>query len=75
MRAISIARSDHGPVALIVEKGMPGFDAPDRYDTLGLRGNDLRRLTCRDVRVPKNNVLGEPGDGMRIAMRHGQDRR
>jgi acyl-CoA dehydrogenase family protein 9 len=62
------ARSDHGPVALIVEKGMPGFDAPDRYDTLGLRGNDLRRLTFRDVRVPKDNVLGEPGDGLRIAM-------
>ena len=62
------ARSDHGPVALIVEKGMPGFDAPERYDTLGLRGNDLRRLTFRDVRVPKENMLGEAGDGLRIAM-------
>jgi acyl-CoA dehydrogenase family protein 9 len=62
------ARSDTGPVALIVEKGMPGFDSPERYDTLGLRGNDLRRLTFRDVRVPKDNVLGEPGDGLRIAM-------
>jgi acyl-CoA dehydrogenase family protein 9 len=62
------ARSDDGPVALIVAKGMPGFDAPDRFDTLGLRGNDLRRLTFRDVRVPKDNVLGEPGDGLRIAM-------
>ncbi|MEH1130643.1 acyl-CoA dehydrogenase family protein [Micromonospora sp. CPCC 206061] len=62
------ARSEAGPVALIVEKGMPGFDAPDRYDTLGLRGNDLRRLTFRDVRIPKDNVLGEAGDGLRIAM-------
>jgi acyl-CoA dehydrogenase family member 9 len=62
------ARSETGHVALIVEKGMPGFDAPDRYDTLGLRGNDLRRLTFRDVRVPKDNVIGEPGDGLRIAM-------
>ena len=62
------ARTDHGPVALIVEKGMPGFEAPDRYDTLGLRGNDLRRLTFRDVRVPKENMLGEPDDGLRIAM-------
>jgi acyl-CoA dehydrogenase family protein 9 len=62
------ARTDHGPVALILEKGMPGFEAPDRYDTLGLRGNDLRRLTFRDVRVPKDNVLGEAGDGLRIAM-------
>jgi acyl-CoA dehydrogenase family protein 9 len=62
------ARSDQGPVALIVEKGMSGFDAPERFDTLGLRGNDLRRLTFRDVRVPKANILGEPGDGLRIAM-------
>lgn len=62
------ARSGAGPVALIVEKGMPGFDAPDRYGTLGLRGNDLRRLTFRDVRVPKDNVLGAPGEGLRIAM-------
>ncbi|HUR08953.1 MAG TPA: universal stress protein, partial [Nonomuraea sp.] len=45
-----IARAETGHVALI-------------YDTLGLRGNDLRRLTFRDVRVPKENVLGEPGDG------------
>ncbi|MEV0163368.1 universal stress protein [Nonomuraea fuscirosea] len=62
------ARAETGHVALIVEKGMPGFDAPDRYDTLGLRGNDLRRLTFRDVRVPGENVLGEPGDGLRVAM-------
>jgi alkylation response protein AidB-like acyl-CoA dehydrogenase len=62
------ARTDHDPVALILEKGIPGFKAPDRYDTLGLRGNDLRRLTFRDVRVPKENMLGEPSDGLRIAM-------
>jgi acyl-CoA dehydrogenase family protein 9 len=62
------ARGDDGHVALILEKGMPGFDAPDRYDTLGLWGNDLRRLTFRDVRVPKENLLGEPGDGLRIAL-------
>jgi acyl-CoA dehydrogenase family protein 9 len=62
------ARTDVGHVALILEKGMPGFDAPDRFATLGLRGNDLRRLTFRDVRVPRENVLGEPGEGLRIAM-------
>ncbi|MEV6527348.1 acyl-CoA dehydrogenase family protein [Longispora sp. NPDC051575] len=64
----AFARCPNGMVALILEKGMPGFEAPDRFDTLGLRGNDLRRLTFRDVRVPKDNVLGEPGDGFRIAM-------
>ena len=64
----AFARCDEGHVALILEKGMAGFEAPKRYETLGLRGNDLRRLTFRDVRVPSDNVLGEAGDGFRIAM-------
>ncbi len=63
------ARSEeHGHVALIVEGGFDGVDAAERHDTLGLRGNDLRRVRFRDVRVPGENVLGEPGDGFRIAM-------
>ncbi|WP_317494031.1 acyl-CoA dehydrogenase family protein [Haloechinothrix sp. LS1_15] len=57
-----------GHVALIVERGMDGFEAPHRFDTLGLVGNDLRKLTFNHVKVPKENVLGEPGDGFRIAM-------
>jgi acyl-CoA dehydrogenase family protein 9 len=55
-------------IALIVEKGMKGFEVGERYDTMGLRGNDLRRLYFRDVKVPPENVLGEPGEGFRIAM-------
>jgi acyl-CoA dehydrogenase family protein 9 len=35
---------------------------------MGLRGNDLRPLYFKDVRVPPENVLGEPGEGFRIAM-------
>jgi acyl-CoA dehydrogenase family protein 9 len=55
-------------IALIVEKGMKGFEVGDRYDTMGLRANDLRRLHFNDVRIPAENVLGEPGEGFRIAM-------
>jgi acyl-CoA dehydrogenase family member 9 len=55
-------------IALIVEKGMKGFEVGERYDTMGLRANDLRRLYFKDVRIPAENVLGEPGDGFRIAM-------
>ena len=55
-------------IALIVEKGMKGFEVGERFDTMGLRGNDLRRLYFNDVRVPPENVLGEPGEGFRIAM-------
>jgi acyl-CoA dehydrogenase family member 9 len=55
-------------IALILEKGMKGFEVGERFDTMGLRGNDLRRLHFKDVRVPAENVLGEPGEGFRIAM-------
>ena len=55
-------------IALILEKGMKGFEVGERFDTMGLRGNDLRRLYFNDVRVPPENVLGEPGEGFQIAM-------
>jgi acyl-CoA dehydrogenase family protein 9 len=69
---VTFARTEFGGedrhTAFILEKGMKGFEVGDRYDTMGLRGNDLRRLYYRDVRVPPENVLGEPGDGFKIAM-------
>jgi acyl-CoA dehydrogenase family protein 9 len=55
-------------IALLLEKGMGGLEVGERYDTMGLRGNDLRRLYFKDVRVPAENVLGEPGEGFRVAM-------
>ena len=61
-------------IALILEKGMKGFEVGERFDTMGLRGNDLRRLYFNDVRVPPENVLGEPGDGFKIAMHDPQQR-
>ena len=66
---VCFARSEeHGHVALILTPDMEGFESPFRYDTMGLRGNDLRHLTFKDVRVPPENVIGEPGDGFKIAM-------
>ncbi len=55
-------------IALILEKGMEGLEVGERFDTMGLRGNDLRRLYFNDIRVPPENVLGEPGQGFRVAM-------
>ncbi|MFL5781765.1 MAG: acyl-CoA dehydrogenase family protein [Thermoleophilaceae bacterium] len=54
--------------AFILEKGMDGLEVGERYDTMGLRGNDLRQLYFKDLRVPPENVLGEPGQGFRTAM-------
>jgi acyl-CoA dehydrogenase family protein 9 len=54
--------------AFILERGMDGLEVGKRFDTMGLRGNDLRELHYNGIRVPPENVLGEPGDGFRIAM-------
>ena len=62
------ARSDLGHVALVVEKGADGLSTGPRFDTLGLRANNLQRVHFNNVRVPAENLLGEPGDGFRIAM-------
>jgi acyl-CoA dehydrogenase family member 9 len=69
---VTFARAEVGGedrhIALILEKGMEGFEVGERFDTMGLRGNDLRRLYFKDVRVTKENVLGDPGDGFHVAM-------
>ena len=69
---VTFARAEVGGkdrhIALILEKGMKGFEVGHRYDTMGLRANDLRHLHFNDVRVPPENVLGDPGDGFKVAM-------
>ena len=65
---VTFAATGDRHTAFILEKGMDGFEVGDRFDTMGLRGNDLRRLHYNGVRVPPENVLGEPGDGFKIAM-------
>jgi acyl-CoA dehydrogenase family protein 9 len=54
--------------AFILEQGMDGLEVGKRFDTMGLRGNDLRELRYDGIRVPAENVLGEPGGGFRVAM-------
>jgi acyl-CoA dehydrogenase family protein 9 len=56
-----------GHVALIVEGDMDGFEVGRSYETMGLKANDLRHLYFKGVRVPPENVLGEEGQGFRIA--------
>ena len=65
---VTFAATGDRHTAFILEKGMDGFEVGERFDTMGLRANDLRRLYYKDVRVPPENVLGEPGDGFKIAM-------
>ncbi|TML07086.1 MAG: hypothetical protein E6G41_05375 [Actinobacteria bacterium] len=69
MGAQRLQALDRQHIALILEKGMKGFDqSGPRYETMGLRGNHLCPVRFNDVRVPPENVLGEPGEGFHIAM-------
>jgi alkylation response protein AidB-like acyl-CoA dehydrogenase len=53
---------------LIVEKGMQGFEVGKKEDKLGIRGSDTHSLMFTDVKVPKENRIGEDGFGFRFAM-------
>jgi alkylation response protein AidB-like acyl-CoA dehydrogenase len=55
--------------AFIVEKGMKGFDIGPKEDKLGIRGSDTHTLQFNDVKVPKENRIGEDGFGFKFAMK------
>lgn len=58
----------HGISAFIVEKGWEGFTFGDPYDKLGIRSSSTAELIFNNVKVPKENLLGQEGQGFRIAM-------
>ena len=53
----------------IVEKGMSGFDIGPKEDKLGIRGSDTHTLQFNDVKIPKENRIGEDGFGFKFAMK------
>lgn len=55
--------------AFIVEKGMPGFVVGPKENKLGIRASDTHSLMFTDVRVPKENRIGEDGFGFKFAMK------
>ena len=55
--------------ALIVEKGMDGFAVGPKENKLGIRGSDTHSLMFTDVKVPKENRIGEDGFGFKFAMK------
>jgi alkylation response protein AidB-like acyl-CoA dehydrogenase len=62
-------KGHHGINALIVEKGMAGFEVGPKEDKLGIRGSDTHSLMFNDVKVPKENRIGEDGFGFKFAMK------
>ncbi len=57
-----------GISAFVVEKGTPGFSVGKEEKKMGLRASDTAELIFEDCRVPAENLVGEEGDGFRIAM-------
>ena len=52
----------------IVEKGCPGFSVGEIEDLCGMRANPVSSLFMEDCRVPETNLLGRPGDGLKIGL-------
>lgn len=64
-----VAKGHRGINALIVEKGMPGFQVGKKEQKMGIRGSDTHSLMFTDVKVPKENRIGEDGFGFKFAMK------
>ena len=64
-----VSKGHRGINALIVERGMPGFEVGVKENKLGIRGSDTHSLLFTDVKVPKVNRIGEDGFGFKFAMK------
>ncbi len=62
-------KGHRGINCLIVEKDMEGFVVGKKEDKLGIRGSDTHSLMFTDVKVPKENRVGEDGFGFKFAMK------
>lgn len=63
-----VAKGHKGINVLIVEKGMEGFTIGPKENKLGIRSSDTHSLMFADVKVPKENRIGENGFGFKFAM-------
>ncbi|MEO9805598.1 MAG: acyl-CoA dehydrogenase [Reichenbachiella sp.] len=68
MAQTDIDKRHRGINALIVEKDMEGFTIGPKENKLGIRGSDTHSLMFQDVKVPRENRIGEDGFGFSMAM-------
>jgi alkylation response protein AidB-like acyl-CoA dehydrogenase len=64
-----VEKGHKGINALIVEKGMEGFEIGPKEQKMGIRGSDTHSLMFTDVKVPKENRIGNDGFGFKFAMK------
>ncbi len=62
------SKGHKGISTFIIEKGTPGLEVGKKEDKLGIRSSDTCSLGLNNVKVPKQNLLGEEGIGFKIAM-------
>src|SRR5882757_2682923 len=64
-----VAKGSRGINAFIVEKNSPGVVVGAKENKLGIRGSDTHSILFNDVKVPKENRIGEDGFGFKFAMK------
>lgn len=64
-----VDKKHRGINVLIVEKGIEGFHIGPKENKLGIRGSDTHSLQFNDVKVPKENRIGDDGFGFKFAMK------
>jgi alkylation response protein AidB-like acyl-CoA dehydrogenase len=64
-----ISKGSRGINAFIVEKNWPGVTVGAKENKLGIRGSDTHSILFNDVKVPKENRIGEDGFGFKFAMK------
>jgi len=69
MAQTDVSKAHKGINALILEKDMEGFTIGPKENKLGIRGSDTHSLMFSDVKVPKENRIGEDGFGFKFAMK------
>lgn len=62
------ANNPHHMTLFLVERGMEGFERGRNLKKMGAKGQDTAELFFHNVKVPKENVLGEPGEGFKYLM-------
>jgi len=62
-------KGHHGVNVLIVEKSWPGVTVGAKENKLGIRGSDTHSIMFQDVKVPKENRIGDDGFGFKFAMK------
>ena len=65
----NVSKGSRGINAFIVEKNWPGVEVGAKENKLGIRGSDTHSISFTDVKVPKENRIGEEGFGFKFAMK------